>query len=294
MARRPTRGGTRVALLVVSSLAACAYVDPDPTWADREARVVDASAFAPRRSELHRIDPPTSADRIEDGDRILYGVELTKGGATRHWLVEVTVDDAEFETGRTRSGGIRRTLRLAVRVCDGAGNEVGREMVTVSREDLVFGLFSVCRGDERPRAEDDATLPFGAIPPEITAKLALMNMLTVIRRSEVLFGVLWEVIDKPSFFSVVSNLGVRVSVHTQFDAAEERAPFPLAGDDLPVYELPVELRLNDVPALRTKILVTEPRSPLNLSAGILAIDAFQPSDPDARVSIRVIAARRIE
>jgi hypothetical protein len=54
----------------------------------------------------------------------------------------------------------------------------------------------------------------------------------------------------------------------------------------------VELQLNDVPALRSKLLVTEPRSPLNLSAGILVVDAFQPSDPSARVTIRVLAARR--
>jgi hypothetical protein len=60
----------------------------------------------------------------------------------------------------------------------------------------------------------------------------------------------------------------------------------------PVYELAVELRLNGLPALRSKFLVTEPQSPLNLSAGILGMDAFQPSDPSARVSLRVLAARR--
>lgn len=34
------------------------------------------------------------------------------------------------------------------------------------------------------------------------------------------------------------------------------------------------------------------RSPLDLSAGILAIDAFQPSDPSTHVAIRVLAASR--
>ena len=117
-------------------------------------------------------------------------------------------------------------------------------------------------------------------------------MLKVIRDSDVLFDVLLEVIDKPSVLSVIVNFGVRVSVRHRFDKAQALAPVAVGGREFPVYELPVELQLNGVPALRSKLLVTEPRSPLNLSAGILGMDAFQPSDPSARVSIRVVAARR--
>ena len=101
-----------------------------------------------------------------------------------------------------------------------------------------------------------------------------------------------EVIDKPSVLSVIVHLGVRVSVRHRFDKAQPLAPVAVGGRQVAVYELPVELQLNGVPALRSKVLVTEPRSPLNLSAGILGMDAFQPRDPTARVSSRVRAARR--
>src|SRR5512134_207082 len=67
IAMRPT-------LFVLAGLAACAYVDPDPAWADRQARFVDAQAFAPAKDELRGIDPPAPADRVEKGDRILYGI----------------------------------------------------------------------------------------------------------------------------------------------------------------------------------------------------------------------------
>lgn len=278
----------RPALLALAALTACAYVDADPHWAARPAQFVEATVFATGR-ERRGIDPPAPADRVEKGDRILYGIEFDKGGARHDWLVAVEVVDPRFEPRQLRDGSTVCSLRLDVQVRDEAGTEVGRELVTVSRRDLVSGLFAACPGASRdPNGAPDAS----RYPDDSAATLALLNMLHVIRKSPVLFGILRRVIDTPPILSIVVNLGVSVSLRTDFAAARTLPPVAIDGQQFPVYELPVELLLNDRPALRSKLLVTRPRSPLNLSAGILGLDAFQPSDPDARVSIRVLAARR--
>lgn len=281
----------RPAFLALALPCACAYVDPDPGWADRKAAAGPVAAFASPTPDLRGIDPPASADRVEKGDRILYGVAFEKGGTKRSWLVHVEVEDPRFEPRPTRYGTILYMLRMSVRVCDETGAEVGRDLITVSRRDLVFGLFRACRGDEPEDATGDAPLLW-RIPVDVRGDLALRNMLHVVRESAVLYDILWTVLDKPSVFSVIGNLGVRVSVHEDFAKAQQLAPLTIAGQTFAAYELPVELQLNGRPALRSKVVVAEPASPLNLSAGILRLDAFQPSDPTARVSIRVLAARR--
>ncbi|HLU40128.1 MAG TPA: hypothetical protein VK081_12150 [Planctomycetota bacterium] len=284
-----TRSGTALAFLG-GLLAGCSYVEHDHGWAVRPARIAAAHAF-PSSTRVHGVDPPAPPQRIPEGDCILYGIEFEKGDVRRDWLVHVEVEDAEFEPRANRFGDRHASLRLAVRVTDETGAEVGRDVVTVSREDLLAGLVDACRG------ESHVVRGSTRLRADVAAVLALRNMLAVMRESEVLSDILWTVIDKPSLFSVIRNFGVRVSLGADFEGAREAARMLLGGDPpagrvVPVHEVPVELQLNGVPALRAKVLATEPDSPLNLGAGIVGIDAFQPSDPAARVCIRVLAARR--
>lgn len=64
--------------------------------------------------------------------------------------------------------------------------------------------------------------------------------------------------------------------------------------DAATFELPVQLTVNRVPALRCKFFVTEPKSPLNLCAGVVAVTAWHPRDPDTELRMRLLAARRAE
>lgn len=280
----------RSALLLVVLTAACAWVDPDPAWADRPAGFAEASWQAPAAIPLQGFDPPAPAERVANGDRIVYRVQLEKGDTRRSWLVHAEVEDAEYMSCTLRDGSRSCMLRIRVRVDDESGAEVGRDLVGMSREDVVFGLFRACRGDQWSAAEIGSS--FAVVPLVQRAHLGLLNMMQVIQGSKVLFSVLRQVIDPPSLLSILTNLGVWVRTDVRFDKAVALEPVEIDGHRYPVYELPVELQLNRQPALRCKVLVAEPDSPLNLSAGILGIDAFQPSDPTARVTIRVVAARR--
>lgn len=60
-------------------------------------------------------------------------------------------------------------------------------------------------GDEPPSDGTSEADRVFQIPIDVEATLALLNMLTVIRESAVLYDILWTVIDKPSILSVIGN-----------------------------------------------------------------------------------------
>ena len=103
--------------------------------------------------------------------------------------------------------------------------------------------------------------------------------------------VLEQVIQKPSVWSVLSHFGVK-STFTYGWQDVQVAPEGRAGVQQPVYLLPVRLSMNDVPAVKTNLAVTDPNPPLQAGAGILAICAEHPTATDRRLLIRVLSARR--
>jgi hypothetical protein len=103
--------------------------------------------------------------------------------------------------------------------------------------------------------------------------------------------VLEQVIQKPSVWSVVTHFGVRTSLSFNWQDVKV-APDGKAAVQQPVYLLPVRLSLNSTLAVRANLAVSEPRPPLQTSAGILAICAEHPTVVDRRLFIRVLSARR--
>ena len=103
--------------------------------------------------------------------------------------------------------------------------------------------------------------------------------------------VLEQVIQKPSVWSVVRHFGVRTNLSFNWQDVQV-APEGKAAVQQPVYLLPVRLSLNNVLAVNANLAVSEPRPPLQASAGIVAICAEHPTAPDRRLFIRLLSARR--
>ena len=103
--------------------------------------------------------------------------------------------------------------------------------------------------------------------------------------------VLEPVIQKPSVWSVVRHFGVRTNLSFSWQDVQV-APEGKAAVHQPVYLLPVRLSLNNILAVKANLAVSEPRPPLQASAGILAICAEHPTATDRRLFIRVLSARR--
>lgn len=108
---------------------------------------------------------------------------------------------------------------------------------------------------------------------------------------EALQDVLAQVMVRPSAWSVATNLGLKSNfVYGWHQVRSIRDT--QTGLNLPTYRLPLNVSLNGVPAFNAVIQVTDPRPPLEVSAGILAINVEHPTDATKHLSIQVLAARR--
>jgi hypothetical protein len=115
----------------------------------------------------------------------------------------------------------------------------------------------------------------------------------VIAETPGLREVLFTVVEKPSVWSVVSRLG-RIDSSFQFHSGDVvpsmGAPTGFAGIGRS-YVVPFTFSINGRAALDCTMLVAEPRPPLRLCGGIVAVVAESPQRPGARLIVRVIAAR---
>ncbi|HVY70171.1 MAG TPA: hypothetical protein VHH73_09600, partial [Verrucomicrobiae bacterium] len=80
---------------------------------------------------------------------------------------------------------------------------------------------------------------------------ALLSYFGIVQQSDNLSSILFEVVDRPSVFSLVANLGVS-SVQFNWHGARRSSSKASAWgltEDLPIYEIPMTLHLNNHPSL---------------------------------------------
>ena len=128
---------------------------------------------------------------------------------------------------------------------------------------------------------------FGGLAP------ALISYFGIVEHTKGLEGILLEVVDKPSVWSLVRHLGVTARLMLQQNSAR---PGDLSSWGLtnhpPPYLLPMRLFLNDHRALDITFIVTTPRPPLLACGGIIGFLAEKPGDKETYLTLRVISARK--
>ena len=60
----------------------------------------------------------------------------------------------------------------------------------------------------------------------------------------------------------------------------------------PVFALPMDVLLNDHPALHIELAVTDPSPPLRICGGIIALRAENPDDKDTWLTFQIVSAHR--
>lgn len=128
---------------------------------------------------------------------------------------------------------------------------------------------------------------FGGLAP------ALISYFGIVEHTKGLEGILLEVVDKPSLWSLMWHLGVTARLTLQ---QKEIRPADVASWGLPdhprAYLLPMRLFLNDHRALDITFVVEAPRPPLLACGGIIGFLAEKPGDKETYLTLRVISARR--
>jgi hypothetical protein len=113
----------------------------------------------------------------------------------------------------------------------------------------------------------------------------------VVQDDPVLSPLLWQVVDKPSLWSLVQNFGAHVLVQPQFREAR-RVPSPVPAAGARVHRVPMTLSVNDAEALQTELLVRPSVPPFALCGGIVAATAWHPRHRDRAFTMVLLAARR--
>lgn len=292
-----------VAALAISTSCASTPLPRPPLDADFAAALT-AAEFAGAEAMLTGIEPlAAGGDRAwRTGDEVLLGVRLDDHGETTRWLLHLRVRDPDVLSpdGSKRvqhwlAGGpgwakefVSGTAAIDVILADAHGSQVGASMVEVAREILANGFVAACT----QQGMDPASPDFDQEPRTI-AYFALRSMLEIVRQDPTLRSILFRVLDKPSLLSILWHLGAKVSIHSRFaDCVRlDATPSPLPAGE-PAWLVPVDLEINDRPALYCHLLVGNPAPPFHLCGGILGVDATRPSDPELRFRLVLLGARR--
>lgn len=120
---------------------------------------------------------------------------------------------------------------------------------------------------------------------------ALTSYFDTVQQTPNLRSILMEVMDKPSFWSVVRNLGVTASMGLSYDNVGPLSPavqgFP---SSTPIYSLSAVVNINDRQALNLTMIAAAPRPPLLICGGIVGLLAENPEDADNYLTVRVVSA----
>lgn len=137
--------------------------------------------------------------------------------------------------------------------------------------------------------EEDERAIAGTVP-------ALMEYFDIAARSPGIRDLVWDLVEKPSAWSVVRRIG-RVESGITFHS---KGVEPVAGDPwaltaaAALFKIPFTLEVNGQPGLQCVLVVTQPQSPLLITAGIVGLAVQSPGDDSRRLVLRVIAARAAE
>jgi len=188
---------------------------------------------------------------------------------------------------------------------DGGSLGVGESSAVVSQ--LRAGLLAACRAGHRQcasmrgRAEAGLAAPIlelddAAHDDVVTVGAgvdACERFFRILRTNEVMKQILREVLAPPSLWSIVTNWGVRLSFSVDFFAAERVDSASFGGTPRELWSVPMVVLLNGQPGLLTRVVVGPSGSPDGVVAGVHAIVARHPTDPERRVEVRLLSTHRV-
>jgi len=121
---------------------------------------------------------------------------------------------------------------------------------------------------------------------------ALMSFVEIVQNTAGLQDILYDLVAKPSVWSVVKNLGVTAGVELRTERIIEINPatWAVPATDA-AYTFPIALSLNAKPALNATLITTRPQSPLLPGAGIISVLAERPDTEEHYLTFRILSAR---
>lgn len=277
---------------------------------ERPAERVPFDGHVPARGAPAR----PAGEPLLAGDRLLFAVDLIHGDLRQRRYLGIEVQEPVIKDGKRQVsrfswsyGGDQQVLetdlyRVRLDLWDAEGQHLESSEVQIA-EGVAQDHIAPCVGydalaqqfgplqavDTESEAWTEAVRPVA----EQTSKSvhSLVSLFGLAQSDSLLSKLLWDVIDKPSLWSLMRHGGVEVSLqpayHESSPVTAAQSSFPMSG---PYRSLPLAIVLNERPALYLRLLVVSPEAPWSLTGGILAFEGQHP-DRDSRVLARLIDAR---
>jgi len=248
------------------------------------------------------IDSPESP-AIRDGDSMLLGVRLTDEDLERVWFLRLRVlaDVATVEEHPLNyvvkikdKLGIPDysswTVPVEIELLDKAGASKGVSVILLPGRLIKRGLVMGCRVERESAGGvigQDAKPTLESLLPGFT----LFAFMQSVQNEEMLAEILWQVIDPPSLFGLLTRGGLTATLSADFEDAISGYT-EIAGRQYLAERLPFKIEANDEPAFFGELIAVDPVSPLSTSAGIVYIVGRKPSRLSLQLEISVLGARR--
>ena len=300
-----------------AGLAACAAAPVPAAPPDPDAFPALALAeFPSLRSEEIGFAPRATGSAWAAGDEVVYAVRLQKGDDVVRWLLRMSALVGQETAERLGTGGDAAFLwekktwswtwtiggeqkELAVEawllpvtatVTDEHGRVLTSSLVKLPVDLLSRGVLPAVdclRGDatKTPIVEE------AVLRPLVDATIAMMTLLNVVQDDDALAEHFWQVVEKPSVWSVIGNLGVRASLTMSFEKA---VPVPMPSPRLPPAErafvVPLRIDVNDRPALLVDVVAIDAARPFAICGGLVAATARHPTRSDTKLELQLVGA----
>jgi len=99
----------------------------------------------------------------------------------------------------------------------------------------------------------------------------------------------YKVVSLPSGWSLLRHAGIK-SIGLTFGHVRPLDTWSLPGHS-PIFQVPMEVFLNDHHALALHLAVTDPTPPLLICGGIIGLRAENPGDKENWLTLQIISAR---
>ena len=300
--------------VVLALLGACAGPQRTELSVSAVAELAPPTAFPGAAAILHGFDVRRDGDWCA-GDEVLFGLRLHAAGSTRQWLLHLRLTEpaAIARAGdevpeRDLLPPLRWTLkvndvdrnftsarcRVLATVYDAEGNVLGRSEPLLPRDFLATGFTGACdvltrwqrEGRQEPARRSGSSVDASKFAHATVAAIALLQ---VVQEDSVLAPLLWEVLERPSWWSVLQNFGARLLLQPAFDEAEPMVV--VHGPTTMTWRVPITLSVNDQKALVTHLYVASAARPQALCGGIVGGIARNPHDGGRELGLVLLAAR---
>ncbi|MFT7484478.1 MAG: hypothetical protein ACI9F9_000318 [Candidatus Paceibacteria bacterium] len=211
-----------------------------------------------------------------------------QGGSRRYFELTGEVLKQKGEGGEAQTASLDGRSpghRIGVKLFDAKGEALKESEVSLA-EFVGLGQVTAC---ELLSGLDEEELANGEFSSEwmdefMQSLRSLVSLIGLAQGDDLLSDLMWDVIDKPSIFSVLSSLGVTVNVTPRHDLAIQ-----LNGDveglDVPgpLWIFPMSFSINGQAALHLDLAVANPSPPWAMTSGIVA---FRGQHPTKSVNVR--------